>query len=397
MLRNAAFFILETCGILSTMTIVFTGGGTGGHFYPIIAIAEALHDLVREERIVEPKLYYLAPTAFDEKALFENGITHIYIPAGKMRRYFSLLNITDFFVTLLGTLSAAVTLFRLYPDVVMSKGGYGSVPTVLAAHLLGIPIIVHESDAKPGRANLLAARWAKKIAISFEGAAAFFPEKVHGKIARTGIPIRKALMRTEQEGARQYLGLEKDVPTILILGGSQGAVKINEVVLSALPDMVSFANIIHQTGQANFKNVESVSKVVLAKSPNADRYHSVNFMNEVSLQRAAAVANLIVSRSGASSIAEIGLWKKPAILIPIPESVSHDQRTNAYIYARTGAAVVLEEENLAPHLLISEARRILTNPELAARMSSSAAGFTDQDAAQILARAILEIALTHES
>ncbi len=379
------------------MTIAFTGGGTGGHFYPIIAIAEAIQDLVREERIVEPKLYYLAPNIFDEKALFENGITYVYTPAGKMRRYASVLNITDSFVTLFGTLSTIVTLFRLYPDVVMSKGGYGSVPTTLAARILDIPVVIHESDAKPGRANLLAASWAKKIAISFEGAAAFFPEKVRGKIARTGIPIRKALMRLESEGARQYLGLEKDVPTILILGGSQGAMKINEAVLSALPDLVLFANIIHQTGQANYTNVESVSKVVLAKSPNASRYHPINYLNEVSLQRAAGVADLIVSRAGANSIAEIGLWKKPAILIPIPESISHDQRSNAYGYARTGAAVVLEEENLTPHLLTSESHRILGDPELAKKMGASAAGFTDPDAARILARELLAIALSHES
>lgn len=379
------------------MTIAFTGGGTGGHFYPIIAVAEALHDLVREEKLVEPKLYYLAPNAFDEKALFENSITHIYTPAGKMRRYFSLLNITDSFITLLGTTRALITLFRIYPDVVMSKGGYGSVPTVLAAHLLGIPIIIHESDAKPGRANLLAAKWAKKIAISFDSAAAFFPENVRGKIARTGIPIRKALTRLEPEGAQQYLGLEKNVPTILILGGSQGAMKINEAVLSALPDLVSFANIIHQTGQANFKSVESVSNVVLEKSPNASRYHPINFLSEVSLQRAAGVADLIVSRAGAGSIAEIGLWKKPAILIPIPESISHDQRTNAYSYARTGAAVVLEEENLTPHLLTSETKRIIVDPELMKKMGGSAFGFTDPDAARILARELLAIALTHES
>ena len=379
------------------MTIAFTGGGTGGHFYPIIAIAEALGDLVREKRLVAPKLYYLAPNSFDEKALFENGITYIYVPAGKMRRYASILNVTDAFVTLLGVVSALITLFRLYPDVVMSKGGYGSVPTVLAARLLGIPVIIHESDAKPGRANLLAARFAQKIAISFESAAAFFPEKVRGKIARTGIPIRKALMRVEPEGARQYLGLESGIPTILLLGGSQGAMKINETVLSALPDLVSFANIIHQTGQKNFKDVESVSKVVLAKSPNAARYHPINYLNEISLQRAAGVADIIVSRAGANSIAEIGLWKKPAILIPIPESISHDQRSNAYGYARTGAAVVLEEENLTPHLLVSEVRRILSDPELAKRMGASAAGFTDPDAARILAGEMLAVALSHES
>ncbi|MCR4276269.1 MAG: UDP-N-acetylglucosamine--N-acetylmuramyl-(pentapeptide) pyrophosphoryl-undecaprenol N-acetylglucosamine transferase [Candidatus Parcubacteria bacterium] len=379
------------------MTIAFTGGGTGGHFYPIIAISEALDDLVREKHLIEPKLYYLAPNSFDEKALFENGIAYIYIPAGKMRRYFSLLNISDSFVTFFGTISALVTLYRLYPDVVVSKGGYGSVPTVLAARILRIPIIIHESDAKPGRANLLAAKFATKIAISFESAAAFFPEKVRGKIARTGIPIRKALMRIEPEGARQYLGLERDIPTILILGGSQGAVKINEVVLSALPDLVLTANVIHQTGQANFKNVESVSQVILTNSKNADRYHAINYLTEISLQRAAGIANLIISRAGANSIAEIGLWKKPAILIPIPESVSHDQRTNAYGYARTGAAIVLEEGNLTPHVLVSEVRRILGDAALAKRMGTAAAGFTDPDAARILANEILQISLSHES
>ncbi len=379
------------------MTIAFTGGGTGGHFYPIIAIAEALTDLVREEHLIAPKLYYLAPSSFDQKALFENGISYIYTPAGKMRRYFSILNFTDSFATLLGTLSALVTLFRLYPDVVVSKGGYGSVPTVLAARLLRIPIIIHESDAKPGRANLLAASWAAKIAISFESAAAHFPGKVRGKIARTGIPVRKALMRTEAEGARQYLGLESGVPTILILGGSQGALKINETVLSALPDLVAFANVIHQTGQAHFKNVEQIAKVVLAESPHVSRYHPINYLNEISLQRAAGIADIIVSRAGANSIAEIGLWKKPAILIPIPESVSHDQRTNAYSYARTGAAAVLEEENLTPHLLVSETRRILGDPGLAKRMGASAQGFTDPDAARILAREALAIALSHEA
>lgn len=379
------------------MTIAFTGGGTGGHFYPIIAIVEALDDIVRERRLVAPKLYYLAPSSFDQKALFENGITYVAIPAGKMRRYSSLRNATDSLATFIGTLWALIALFRLYPDVVVSKGGYGSVPTTLAARILGIPVVVHESDAKPGRANLFAAKFAEKIAISFESAAKYFPEKVQNKIARTGIPIRKALTRVEREGARQYLGLETGVPTILIFGGSQGSAKINETVLSSLPELVSFANLIHQTGQAHFKNVEAVAQVILTKNPHAGRYHPVNYLSEVSLQRAAGVADLVVSRAGANSIAEIGLWKKPAILIPIPESVSHDQRTNAYAYARTGAAVVLEEENLTPHLLVSEIQHILGDPELAKRMGASAEGFTDPDASHILAEQILAIALAHES
>jgi len=379
------------------MRIVFTGGVTGGHFYPIIAVAEALRDVVREKHLIEPQLYYLAPTPFDEKALFENGIAYIHIPAGKMRRYTSLFNFTDPFITLFGTLSALISLFRLYPDVVLSKGGHGSLPTTIAARILGIPVIIHESDAKPGRANLLASNWATKIAISFESAATYFPKKKRDRIARTGVPIRKALMRTEPEGARQYLGLEANLPTVLILGGSQGAKKINEMVLTALPDLVSFANVIHQTGDANFKDVKEVADVVLEKNPNASRYHPFNYLDQMSLQRAAGAANIIVSRAGAGSIAEIGLWGKPSILIPIPESISHDQRINAYSYAATGAAVVLEEENLAPHILVSEIKRITGDSSLSSNMGASAAGFTDPDAAHILAEAVLSIALAHES
>lgn len=378
------------------MKIVFTGGGTGGHFYPIIAIAEGLQDIVREEHLIQPTLYYLAPSQFDEKALFENQIVFIRVPAGKMRRYFSLLNFSDSLLTLTGILTALVTLYRIYPDVVVSKGGYASVPTVIAARILRIPILIHESDAKPGRANLLAAPWADKIAVSFDATAKFFPAKVQSKIARTGVPIRKALTRVETEGAKQYLSLDPEVPTVFILGGSQGAVKINETVLSALPELVAFTNVIHQTGPANFKNVEAVSKVVLGDNPNAARYHPMSYLDQVSMQRSAGIADVIVSRAGSNSIAEIGLWKKPAILIPIPESISHDQRTNAYSYAQTGAATVLEENNLSPHILVAEIQRILKNPELAKKMGAAAEGFTDPDASRILAREVLAMALPHE-
>lgn len=378
------------------MKIVFTGGGTGGHFYPLIAVAEAIHDLVGEKHLLEPQLYYFGPDVFDEEALFENSMVYIRIPTGKVRRYHSLRNFTDLFITLAGTVRAFLKLFSIYPDVVLSKGGYGSVPTVMAARLLQIPVVIHESDSKPGRANLFASTFATKIAISFESAAALFPERVQSKIARTGIPVRKALMRIEPEGARQYLGLEPNIPTVVILGGSQGAERINEAVITALPALVAFANVIHQTGPANFKNVQAVSQVVLGKDPHASRYHPFDYLSLVSMQRAAGAADVIISRAGSGAITEISLWKKPAVLIPIPESVSHDQRTNAYAYANTGAATVIEEQNLTPHLLASEAQRITSDKALMAKMSAAAGSFADPDAARVLATAVLNIALGHE-
>lgn len=377
------------------MKIVFTGGGTGGHFYPLIAIAEAMRDVVAEQRILPPTLYYLADKPYDEEALFANDIIFLKAPAGKVRRYFSLQNVSDIFKTLWGTVQCFFILLKLYPDVVISKGGYASVPTVLAASMLRIPIIIHESDAKPGRANLMAAKKATKIAVAFESAIAWFPEKTRGKIGKVGIPVRKELLRLpDRASAMAALGLDPMLPTILIVGGSSGSLRINETVLDALPQLVSFANVIHQTGKAHFEEVRRVGSSIA--HAHKDRYHAYPYLNVESIRNAAASADVIIARAGTGSITEISLWGVPAILIPIPESISHDQRTNAYAYAHTGAAVVLEEANLSPNVLASEARRIATDQAAVNRMRAAAAGFANPNAGRVIAEEALRIALSHE-
>ncbi len=378
------------------MKIVFTGGGTGGHFYPIIAVAEAIRDLSREQRLIAPKLYFIAPHPFDPEALLENEIQFISCQAGKMRRYASAQNVFDMLKTLWGTLGCIGTLFRIYPDVVFSKGGYASVPVVLAARILRIPVIIHESDAKPGRANLLAAKFARRIAIAFPSAAEYFPQKVRGNIAVTGIPLRKRLADLDPQGGVASLNLDPTVPTVLILGGSLGSRAINETVLGALRELVESVNVIHQTGKDNFAEIERTVPVILEGTQHPSRYHAFAYLTLETMRQAAGAAHLIVSRAGSTSIAEIALWRRPSILIPIPESVSHDQRTNAYAYARTGAAVVLEQENLTPNLLASEVRRITGDHTLSESMAQKSDAFGNREAARTVAGELLRISLSHE-
>jgi len=169
------------------------------------------------------------------------------------------------------------------------------------------------------------------------------------------------------------------------------------VVLQALPELTAFANVVHQTGKNLFKTAETTAKVVLRGAEHPERYHPFAYLNALSMRRAAGAADLVISRAGMTAIAEIALWKKPSILIPIPEAVSHDQRTNAYAYSRTGAATVLEEGNLTGHILLSEAHRILTNPDIAADMVDKTTAFANADAGKVIAEEILQIGLSHES
>ena len=377
------------------MRFVFTGGITGGHFYPLIAVAEAVKARATEQRLIAPTMVFISSTPFDEEALFAAGLTFVPVPAGKVRRYFSVKNISDIFKTLGGVLRAFFILLRQPPDAVFSKGGFGSVPTILAAHLLRIPILIHESDSKPGRATLLAAKYADKIAISFPSAAAHFPAAVQHKIALTGTPIRAELLKPLPEGATQELQLDPSVPTVLILGGSLGSQRLNQTVMDALSTLVEHVNVIHQTGRDNLKDVQALASVALYGNEHASRYHSFGYLSQESMRRAAGAASLIVSRAGATSISEISAWHKPSILIPIPESISHDQRTNAYAYAHTGAAVVIEEDNLTPNVFVSEIVRITHDQTLLARMAAESAGFSNPAAAQLIADELIRIGLSH--
>lgn len=379
------------------MKIVFTGGGTGGHFYPIIAVVEEIEKIVKEKKIIDPDLYFFGPNPYDERALFEHNITFVKTPAGKMRRYFSLKNIIDPFKTAVGILQTTLSLYRIYPDVVFSKGGYGSVPTLLAAKFLRIPVIVHDSDAYPGRATLMAAKFAKKIGISYEEAFDNFPENLRDKIALTGNPVREGIKNPAREGAHDFLELEKNVPVILIVGGSSGSEKINDTVLSALPQLVNKYQIVHQTGEANFQGVEETAKVILGNNERRYRYKPYAYLSELALKMAAGACDLVVSRAGSGSIAEISSWGKASILVPIPENVSRDQRLNAFAYAHVGATVVIDQSNFSPNILLSEIDRLFTNPKSRNDMAEAAKNFARPDAGHVLAEAVIDTALEHET
>lgn len=376
------------------MKILFTGGATGGHFYPIIAVVQEVNAIVDQRSLVKPELYYCAPTPYNEKALYENELIYLPAPAGKLRLYTSISNVFDLIKTVVGSVKALWFLFKLFPDVVFSKGSYASVPTVLAARILKIPVVIHDCDAIPGRANLWAAPFAKRIAISYPEAVDYFPKEVRDKVALTGNPIRKEILHAES-GAHEYLGFSREVPTILILGGSQGAQPINEVVLEALPDLLEKYQVIHQTGRDHIEDVKNTASIALENHPYANRYQPQAYLDDLAMRMAAGAADLIVSRGG-STIFEIAAWKKPALLVPLSEQISRDQRKNSYAAARLGGAVVVEQTNLTPHVLLAEIDRMMDKPEKLKAMGEALGTLHHPDAARKIAEEILAIALKHE-
>jgi UDP-N-acetylglucosamine--N-acetylmuramyl-(pentapeptide) pyrophosphoryl-undecaprenol N-acetylglucosamine transferase len=368
------------------MKILFTGGGSGGHFYPIIAVAEAVNAEVRERRLLEPQLYYAAPDPYDREMLVAQNITFVATAAGSMQGF-------GYIKTGWGVLRSLIRIFFLYPDVVFGTGGYASFPSLLAAKLFRIPVVIYATDADPSRVNKWAGKFAAKIAISFAEASAYFPKE---NVAFTGNPVRKALLIPAREGAYEFLKLKKELPILLVLGGSQGAQAINEVILNALPQLVGKYQVVHQTGEVNFVDVSGRAKVILVDNTNAENYKPFPYLNDLALRMTAGVVNLVISRAGSGSIFEIATWGIPSILIPIPEPISHDQGKNAFAYARSGAAVVIEQNNLTSGLLLSEIGRILDNDVEKHKMSAAARAFARPDAAKAIADVLLDIGLSHE-
>ncbi|MBU1159951.1 UDP-N-acetylglucosamine--N-acetylmuramyl-(pentapeptide) pyrophosphoryl-undecaprenol N-acetylglucosamine transferase [Patescibacteria group bacterium] len=374
------------------MRIILTGGGTGGHFYPIIAVAEALNSITAEKRMVQPELIFVSDAPYDSSILLRQGIKFKKTYAGKLRRYFSFWNFIDAFKIPLGVIKSFFSIYFNFPDVIFSKGGYASFPVVLAARVLGIPLIIHESDTVPGKVNSWSGKFAKRIAISFDQTSKYFLKE---KTALTGNPIRKSFFVSDKTGAREFFGIKEGEQCLFIIGGSQGSQRLNEIIIDILPELLKKYHVIHQCGSKNLNEVKKRISIVLNKSEFQSHYHLYDFLDESTLRMAYSAADLVLSRASGGGIFEIAIFGAPSILVPLPHAAQDHQKENAYAYAKTGSAKVIEEGNLKPHILLAEIEHLLQNKNELKNMSEMAKKFSKPDSAQKIAKEIINLVLEH--
>lgn len=314
--------------------IVMTGGGTAGHVTPNIALFDSLQKDGYE-------IHYIGSYEGIEKGLIEDKkIPYYGISSGKFRRYRSWKNLTDPFRVLHGFLQARRLLGRIRPNVVFSKGGFVSVPVVMAAKTRHIPVIIHESDLTPGLANKLAMPSATKVCCNFPETLPYLPKE---KAVLTGSPIRQELLHGNKQAAKDFCGFTGDLPILMVMGGSIGSVYINNAIRGCIDTLLTKYQIIHLCGKGNID--ESLK--------DKKGYAQFEYISE-NLPDLFAAADLVVARAGANSICELLALHKPNILIPLSRNASRgDQILNANSFAKQGFSAVLEEEEVTSEKLMA--------------------------------------------
>ena len=365
--------------------ILFAGGGTGGHIFPILAISREIKE--KFSSLSEADLYFAGPYDESFHELFEKeGIETRKITTGKIRRYSSFSafsqNIIDLFFKIpLGIIQAFFYIFFLSPDLLITKGGYGSFPVTLAAKILQVPIFLHESDIAPGLVNKIFSRFALEVFVSFPETE-YFPVQ---KMILVGNPIRKSILKVpDEKEIKEKISLIKKKPVVLIIGGSQGSERINNLILGILPQLLSKFQVIHQCGILNSQELIMQTEFLIPKELKKD-YYLFPFLSEEQLRCAYHVSDLVVTRAGSSGIFEIAALGKPAVLIPIPESAQNHQLKNAYSYSDFGAGLVIEEKNITPHLFVEKIINLIDNKLTMERMKKRAKSFSRPRSAKIIA------------
>jgi UDP-N-acetylglucosamine--N-acetylmuramyl-(pentapeptide) pyrophosphoryl-undecaprenol N-acetylglucosamine transferase len=363
------------------MNAVIACGGTGGHLFPGIAVAEVLRDRGHQVMLLvsEKEIDALALSGRDDfrfEKLPTVGLPSPFSPAilGFVRRFYE-------------SLSLCRSIYRKFkPEVVLGMGGFTSTAPVLAGRMRGVSTFIHESNAVPGKANRLTARLVRAVMLGFKECAPFFP-KAHTEV--TGTPIRTELKRLEPQVARQKLGLRKDLPTLLVMGGSQGASGINQAIIKSLPFLHGIPlQVIHLSGARDERLV-------------ADNYRRENVPAYVAafhhrMEEVYSAADLLVARAGAASLAEFAAYSLPGILIPFPYAADDHQTRNAEIYARAQAAILIKESELSGELLARTIRELIENPEQIRQMSANSSRLAAKNAARLMVTT-MEKYTTHEA
>jgi UDP-N-acetylmuramate--alanine ligase len=352
------------------MKIIFSGGGTGGSVSPLLAIAQELR-----KRGVKEDFIFLGTKYGPEKKLVQNNnIKFQVISAGKLRRYFDIKNFTDLFRIIKGFFQSLRIINRFKPDIILSAGSFVSVPVVWAAWFLGFPSIIHQQDVRVGLANKLMAPFAKIITVAFEKSQKDFSTK---KTVLTGNPVRPEITSGSSEKARRVFNLKNDLKTILVLGGGTGSLRINQIISSASLKLVNGAQIIHLTGVG--RGTFTI---------HHENYHSFNFLT-AEIADALAIADIVISRAGLSTLTELAILKKPSIIIPIPGSHQED---NAQIFAQEKAAIVIPEDKLSTELLVEKINYLLDNPEWQKKLSLRIKEMAKPEALERITEIVLKFA-----
>ena len=345
-----------------TVTAAFTGGGTGGHIYPGLAVADSLRSVCAKNGI-QVKICWIGNNSGMDKNIVEKNIglggtksadVFYGIPSGKLRRYFSLRNFFDLFKILGGCIASFFILLKIKPVFLFSKGGFVSVPPCFAAKLLGIPVFTHECDFTPGLATKINSRFADKIFISYKETAAYLNSSAAAKTIVTGNPVRPVFYHASSERGRRFAGISGDKPVLLVIGGSLGARQINELVEKNLERLCKNFTVIHQTGIKNAASEPAEHSEEVKKN-----YRPFPFIYD-EMPDVIAASDIVLSRAGANSIWECSVSGKPMILIPLCGSGTRgDQEDNAAYFEKCGAAVVLSRESVTDENLLNTLKTFL--------------------------------------
>jgi UDP-N-acetylglucosamine--N-acetylmuramyl-(pentapeptide) pyrophosphoryl-undecaprenol N-acetylglucosamine transferase len=375
---------IENC-----MRVLVSGGGSGGHIYPALAIATQL----REEYQAEI-LFLGSDDGLETEIVPAAGFRLATIKAGKLRRYVSWQTITGVMRVPVGMIQAINIVGKFRPGVAFTSGGYVVVPAGLAARLNRVPLLMHQQDVPPNLSNRLVAPLATRISVAFADSLAYFPAR---KTLQPGNPIRQAMLDVRQkppQEARQALGFEEPKPLLLVTGGSQGARHLNQVVSEALPDLLAHCQVLQISGKELYNETRELSNSVLADLDEALRrhYRLVAYLNE-EMPLALQAADLVICRSGASTLSELAVLGKPSILVPLPPAIgSSPQEANAEMFKRKAAAEVIKDSDLKPQVLVEQVKRSLSSSTLLEAMAKAALSLAKPQATQEIAAEIVKIA-----
>ena len=374
------------------MKLVITGGGTGGHVSPAVAVIARLRERSTEEGWPLDLLYIGSVAGVERRAAEELGVSYVAIQTGKLRRYLSPQTPVDLLFRLpRGYFQARAALRRFRPDVIFSTGGYVCVPTVIAGSRLGISSLTHEQTALVGLANRVAGRFATKVAISYPHSASFFPL---GKTVLTGNPMRPSVLNGDTGRAAALFNFDPAAPTLYVTGGAQGSHAINMAVHGALPRLLECCQVVHQCGQGPDGSGADLALLQAAKESLPPylqaRYRVQAYVGE-EIGDVYALASLVVGRAGAGTVNELANLGKPSILIPLPGAAGGEQEANARTLEREGGAAVLLESGLTADSLVEQVFGLITNIAKLASMSQGARKLSTAGAADTIIDELLRL------